>query len=584
MKHRQIDSNRIFQITSKINSSDDLSTLLDSIIETTREFLNVEGCSLLLYNKEEDHLVFHNSKGLHSDKIISLKVPRGKGIAGLVLDTLQPVIVNNADEDERIYRHIDESIGFKTRNLICVPMVTNGEIWGVIEAVNCLERTEFSPTDLIDLENLSEIAAIAIKNRMLINDLTDRLQDINNLLKVTETLYNIHDLKGFFENTISILQEVMNVKRVSYIFKNHKSGSWHITTVRGFNLFKKDTILTELSPILTKVYSTGQPFMVENSDFLGIQLPFKDKYATKSFLSFPIVFKENQIIGFINLADRLDHRPFNNNDLKLLTIIVRHLVEKYKTLLVKNEQVKIESFRRDLKIASKIQRYSLPEIPSQMMGLELASLYLTSREVGGDFYDLIYHNNQELSFVIADVSGKGISAALVMEFSKTVISDEVTKTDSLSLALTRSGEIIQKKFKGLMHLEVMVVKISILTKQLTFASAGHHRQFLYRKKTNQVDLLIGKGVPIGTPLHGSYISQNELHYETGDMLVLYTDGITETRNKESDFFGEERLIELIEKHATEKLDTIITNIKIATDTFRGNTDLEDDCTVLLVRL
>ena len=141
MSRKQISFDRIFQITSIINSSQDLKSLLDTIMETIKDVLDTEGCSLLLYIKEEDCLIFHTSRGEKSDLLPSLKVPKGKGIAGLVLETLEPIIANDAESDPRIYREIDRSVGFVTRNLICVPMIAQGDVQGVVEAVNTIRWT-----------------------------------------------------------------------------------------------------------------------------------------------------------------------------------------------------------------------------------------------------------------------------------------------------------------------------------------------------------------------------------------------------------------------------------------------------------
>jgi sigma-B regulation protein RsbU (phosphoserine phosphatase) len=111
-------------------------------------------------------------------------------------------------------------------------------------------------------------------------------------------------------------------------------------------------------------------------------------------------------------------KAFNKSDLSLLLIISNHIVEAYKSLLSKEQEKKLEAINRDLQIAAKIQMYSLPAIPKSINGLEVETLYLSSKEIGGDFYDMIYHTENEISAIIADVSGKGISAALFMEFSK----------------------------------------------------------------------------------------------------------------------------------------------------------------------
>lgn len=218
MSERQLSLSLISDITARINSTDDLDELLGIIIETTKDVLNTEGCSLLLYDQNEDCLVFNVAKGTKGDSLTELKVPRGKGIAGMVLETLEPVIVNDAANDPRIYRNIDETVGFVTNNLICVPMSTQGEIQGVLEAVNSLERNEFTKRDIKILQYLSDLAAIAIRNRRLIRDLKSRANELDCLFQLSQAISNISEMDQFLNLIVNSISEVMNAERVSLVF------------------------------------------------------------------------------------------------------------------------------------------------------------------------------------------------------------------------------------------------------------------------------------------------------------------------------------------------------------------------------
>lgn len=584
MRRKEISIDRIFQITSIINSSENLQTLLDTIMLTIKEVLDTEGCSLLLYVKEDDCLVFHTSKGEKSELLPSMKVPKGKGIAGLVLETLQPMIVNDAPNDPRIYRQIDESVGFTTRNLICVPMIAQGEVQGVVEAVNTVDRNSFDENDVTLLRNLSDMAAIAIKNRLLMDDLQTKYNEINCLLKVSQALRNIPSLEQFLEIAFHSAVDLIQVERFSFAYKSRKSNNWRLVKTYGFSLDPQFIYIDAESGVIGHIIKTGKPLLVTNTDETNLEFLYPENYKSKSFISIP-VYLNLEIIGILSVSDKKNKKAFNKSDLNLLIIISNHIVDAYKSLLAKEQQKQLDSINRDLQIASKIQLYSLPVIPEKVNGLEVETHYLSSREIGGDFYDMIYHSDNEVSAIIADVSGKGISAALFMEFSKTILASEVSRLSSPSQSLQNANRIIKEKFNYMMLVEVMLIRIFIQERKFIFSSAGHNRQFYLKKSTGKIQLLVGKGIPLGTKMKDFEISEQVINYETGDLLILYTDGITETMDREKRMFGEERLIELIENNSDKPLSQIKNLIKNNTDIFRGRAEmLEDDYTLMLIRL
>ena len=584
MSRKQISFDRIFQITSIINSSQDLKSLLDTIMETIKDVLDTEGCSLLLYIKEEDCLIFHTSRGEKSDLLPSLKVPKGKGIAGLVLETLEPIIANDAESDPRIYREIDRSVGFVTRNLICVPMIAQGDVQGVVEAVNTVDRQCFDENDVHLLQNLSDMAAIAIRNRILMDELQDKFNEINCLLKVSQALQTIPSLEYFLEIAFHSTLDLIQVERFSFAYKSRSTGKWRLVKTYGFSLDAEFIHIDADKGVIGHILKTGKPLLVTNTEETDLKFLYPNNYNSKSFISIPI-YLNSEIMGILSVSDKKNKKAFNKSDLSLLLIISNHIVEAYKSLLSKEQEKKLEAINRDLQIAAKIQMYSLPAIPKSINGLEVETLYLSSKEIGGDFYDMIYHTENEISAIIADVSGKGISAALFMEFSKTILASEVSRLSSPSQSLYNANRIIKEKFNYMMLVEVMLIRIFITERRIVFSSAGHNRQFYYRKSKGKVMLLSGKGIPLGTRMKEFEISENTIEYESGDVIILYTDGITETMNRNRDMFGEERFIELIENNADKPLGELKDIIKKTTDIFRGQYDmLEDDYTLMLIRL
>ena len=170
-------------------------------------------------------------------------------------------------------------------------------------------------------------------------------------------------------------------------------------------------------------------------------------------------------------------------------------------------------------------------------------------------------------------------------FNVEIIVANISRLSSPSQSLHNANRIIKEKFNYMMLVEVMLIRIFITERRIVFSSAGHNRQFYYRKSKGKVMLLSGKGIPLGTRMKEFEISENTIEYESGDVIILYTDGITETMNRNRDMFGEERFIELIENNADKPLGELKDIIKKTTDIFRGRYDmLEDDYTLMLIRL
>lgn len=550
-------------------------------MDTTREILNTEGCSLLLYDKESDSLIFKVVKGDKGENLSDLKVPRGKGIAGYVLETLESIIVNDAKNDPRIYRNIDEKAGFQTKNLICVPMIAQGEIQGVLEAVNSIDRQLFEEKDIQLLKYLSDLAAIAIRNRILIDELKSRVSELDCLFQISQALSSISDLDKFLELAVKTISEVLSVNRVSIVFKDPNSDFYKVSNSSGFSLDEDSAIISSSSNIITKVLKTGEPILVENTEQSEFNYSRPEIYQTKSFLSVPIK-NDTEVIGVLSVADKKSKQAFDLMDLRVVTTISNQISDAYNALLVKEQNEKLEAIDRDMQIASEIQKYSLPNIPKKIGELEIETFYEASKEIGGDFYDLIYHNPEEVSIIIADVSGKGIPAALFMEFSKTIIAQETARCTSTSQSLANTNYLVRERSGYFMFVTLMLIRINSKTKKLLYSSAGHNRQLLYKSKEKKVEFLSGKGTPLG--IGESVFSEHTVNYSTGDLILLYTDGITETENESGDLFGEERLVNLIESNGDLPIGELKKLIRSTTQNFQGKAEVHDDYTFLLMRL
>jgi len=312
----------------------------------------------------------------------------------------------------------------------------------------------------------------------------------------------------------------------------------------------------------------------------GISLTHKGIFQ-HSLVVLPIL-KNKQWLGSLTVSDKTSRTKFDDMDIKILRTLSNQVGEAYTTLQVKIQSERLKNIDRDMQTAAMIQKHSLPIIPKQYSLLEFDTYYQASREIGGDFYDMVIHGKDEVSVIIADVSGKGTPAALFMEMSKTILQQEVAKSASTKEALTRTNEIIQDKSGFLMFVTAMLVRINMTKKEIMYSSAGHNQQLIYRKKHHKIQHLSGKGQPMG--ISDCEFSEHIVSYQPGDLIVLYTDGVTEAMNMKEELFSEERLESVVLSHINDHPEVIRTAILTKVSEFIGEAEPHDDISLFIIRL
>ncbi|MCS7205068.1 MAG: SpoIIE family protein phosphatase [Leptospiraceae bacterium] len=581
-KSNYLTLSQISDIVYRINSEQDLHSLLIIIMDTARELLNTEGASLLLYDEITGDLVFDIARGDRSNLLARQRVPAGKGIAGECVKTLKPIIVNDAQNDPRLHREIDESSGFKTKKLIAVPMLARNQIIGVLEAVNTLDGRDFKEKDVRLLMFLSGMAGIAIHNRRLYNELKTRMDELNCIFEISQAIYQYDHIEPLLDGILKAISKVLEVERLSIILKD-ENREFYVKRTLGFQLEENDIRIDPTRGISSIVLKSGEPLLIKDVvKELGISTENASKYKTKSFISVPIK-REREVIGILNVADKINGMPFDQFELKVLQTVANQLASAYQRIEARKREFEIKIYKKDLETAAEIQKNSLPDIPSEIAGFQLGAGYQMCRDVGGDFYDFYYHNDNMLSLVIADVSGKGVPAALFMEYSKTLLGSYIPRYLQPMKTLQEVNEELIKNSRIGLFVTVMLVQIEKELKRLRIASAGHNYQILYRTESQKVEFISAKGPPLGAIPKVEY-KENLYHYDPGDLLVLYTDGITEACKENYEQYGIERLVEVIKKYHFLHPKELVHKIFEDVQNYIGNFEMMDDATLMVVRL
>ncbi len=267
----------------------------------------------------------------------------------------------------------------------------------------------------------------------------------------------------------------------------------------------------------------------------------------------------------------------------IFAFIVRNLITERRTA------VERESFRRELErteyemeTARGIQQSFLPESPPRIEGFELAVLNLPARQVGGDFYDFIPVSENEWGIIIADVSGKGVPAALFMALSRTLVRVNVADNITASQAMQKANRMISQEAKMGMFVTLFYAVLDSEKRRLKYVNAGHNPPFVVKKSSGEVILLRASGIAMGV-MDDVSLEEREIKLDSDDIVVFYTDGITEAIDRGNEQFGEARLIETINQNADLPVKDLIDRVKDDVFAFAQGQPQYDDFTLVILK-
>jgi phosphoserine phosphatase RsbU/P len=298
---------------------------------------------------------------------------------------------------------------------------------------------------------------------------------------------------------------------------------------------------------------------------LFIAQPFSQALTVVESLSFPMIFSNS--LGMFFFALIISNR---SKELKTTEERDRYLIE-------------LERKRQELKIASDIQKSFLPESTPKIEGIELSASNLSALEVGGDFYDFIPITRNQWGLLIADVSGKGIPAALFMALSRTLIHASTMGNSTVANSIVQANKLI---FADAKSGSFVTLFYGILdSEQLTFRyiNAGHNPPLLLKENANDMVLLKAKGIALGA-IENIELQEIEIKLTQGDELVLYTDGVTEAINVKNEQFGQERLIKVITKNRLLSAKDLMNKIQNEVNLFVNNQPQFDDVTLMIIKV
>jgi len=339
--------------------------------------------------------------------------------------------------------------------------------------------------------------------------------------------------------------------------------------------------------IVGRVAATGRGELVVNAPADARIVKHEDPaLVVRSVIAAPIMVRE-RLIGVLCVCNAADGLPFTEIDYSLVEALAEQA-----GLAVHNAdfvalQVEKQRLDLDLTLAADVQLMLLPQEMPQIPRLELDARYLAAQKVGGDFYDVIPLTGDRVGLAVADVSGKGISASLLMAICRTQLRALAPQFDSPARVLAEINRALAPDMRGGMFITMTYAVVDLARQEVTFARAGHELPLFIRRTSTGVsgEYVGSEGMPLGLIDDATFtavIAERTVPFCEGDALVLYTDGLTETPNAEGKEFGGARLADAARAHAERAARELSGEILRAVQGF-GAGALRDDFTLLVVK-
>ncbi|MBN1798147.1 MAG: SpoIIE family protein phosphatase [Spirochaetales bacterium] len=421
------------------------------------------------------------------------------------------------------------------------------------------------------------------KKRASERNLTKKLKDLISLLDVTRLLSSDMSLPNILQTMFQTTNHIMNCDRYSLFIYDEEKDELYSRIALGSEAeeirFQAD------KGIAGNVFKTGKLINLKDcyaDPRFNREVDLKTGYRTKSLLCVPVTSFDGKRIGVIQLLNKR-RGVFTPYDEYLLNLLASHLgVAVQRAILMENylEKQKLES---EMNIAYKIQASLTPDGAPVYSGLDIACFSKQCESTGGDYLDFVVVDESKLGIVIGDVTGHGLGASLLMLVARStfrVLIEDIH--DMPELAARMNNRIVQDFSQG----RSMTLFFGILNNQnntLKYVNCGHDDPLWYHAEDGTVSYLAQSGLSLGMLPGVVYKEGEECKLKQNDILVFYTDGITEAMNREKELFGNARLEAVIKKHAAGNSAAIQKQVRRSIADFLQQEKQQDDMTMIVIK-
>jgi len=515
---------------------------------------------------------FFATKGLIAINIDGyLQVKSSKGISDEIVSRFPKVIA-----DDNFYGNKQLEKYMNDCKLKVIEKISSSEkIIGIFCLGERLNKAAYSEDDIEFLRTILNISASAIQNSILLNELKkvnrvldSRIERLNSLFELSKEFGTFTESMGVIKLlAYSIIGQFMVAKYAIVIFND--SGTEVLESKYSVNDLLKALEHCEVTNITNSCNSRDIQLQFPELQKLGVEVlvPMQIQSATK---------------GLILLGSRINKLDYTGDDIEFIYSVGSLAIISLENQRLFSEELKKQKMEEELEIARDIQRNLLPRAIPKYENFEIAAENLPSRQVGGDYFDIIKLNDDSFCITIADVSGKGVPAALLMAnlqaFLKTICKQGMHLEDATALI----NDLVTENVSDGKFITFFWGVLENNTKTFHYVNAGHNYPLLIRN--NKIIKLDKGGIILGVMKTQLPYESELLQLQENDVIILFTDGITEAKNINDNEFSDERLEKLANSLSSRSANGILVNIQNEIKNFTKGTLQSDDITLVVLKV
>ncbi len=468
------------------------------------------------------------------------------------------------------------------------PLRSGERVLGILNVAS-KSLDSFTPESLALLTNVGNQMGIALDRARLFDLLQERrIHELSALLDFSNQLLSHLDLNDLMKYLTKAVCDLLQADACAVVLPMGNENVLAFQAASGWYfdpVVHRRQIPADISSSAGLVMHTQHPLLVEDLA-TNDPTPWNTDWMTaEGFRGHAVVplIVEGRSIGTL-VIDNRQPRIFNENELQFLRLMANQAALAIEKSRLHHEEIERLKMEEELAVAHKIQLSLLPETLPTLPGWEFSAVYRPARAVSGDFYDCfeLPGRAKRLGIIIADVSGKGVPAALFMSLSRSIIRTKALTGCRPSTALSRANVLITRDSRSNLYLTACYALLDVVTGRLVYVRAGHNFPLWWHAPTSELRLLNAKGIILGA-FESVKLEERTIDLTHGDIVVFYTDGVTEAINANEELFGEERLYDLVRENSQASAPQLAELIAKAVDEFVGDTLQSDDCTLFLLK-
>jgi sigma-B regulation protein RsbU (phosphoserine phosphatase) len=305
-----------------------------------------------------------------------------------------------------------------------------------------------------------------------------------------------------------------------------------------------------------------------------------NEFPIRSLLSVPLRAK-GRMTGVLTVFNKRAEEGFSGDDQRLLSIIATQSAQVIENARLLVEEQAFRRIQEELRFAREIQTQLLPATTPQITGYDMAGKSIPAKEVGGDYFDFITVDKCSVAFCLGDISGKGVPAALLMSNLQAAVRTQTMLETAVDDCLKRLNTLLFHSTSAEKFATFFYAILDTRTHVLRYGNAGHDHPILF-SEGHESSELAATGTVLGAMESASF-TENTLTFKPGDLLVVYSDGIINAVNEQSEEFGVDRLVKAVTENRAEEAGRLIEAIVERVQSHSGSAEQSDDMTLLVVR-